>query len=208
MPEYDYIIVGAGSAGCVLANRLTEQSDVSVLLLEAGGSGRHPNVMIPAAFAKLFKTGRDWAYSYQAQESVGGRELFTPRGKMLGGSSSMNAMIYVRGNRADYDGWVAGGAKGWSYDEVVPYFIRSERNERIHDALHGQTGPLNVADLRSQNPLTATFLTAAQQAGLTLNRDINGVEQDGVTAAQVTQKGDGATRPRTRSCTRCASGPT
>jgi choline dehydrogenase len=187
--EYDYIIVGAGSAGCVLANRLTEQSDVSVLLLEAGGSGRHPNVTIPAAFAKLFKTGRDWGYSYEAQKAVGGRDLFTPRGKMLGGSSSMNAMIYVRGNRADYDGWAAGGAKGWSYDEVLPYFVRSERNERIHDSLHGQTGPLNVADLRSQNPLTATFLTAAQQAGLALNRDINGVEQDGVTAAQVTQKG-------------------
>ena len=127
MAEFDYIIVGAGSAGCVLANRLSA-TGLSVLLIEAGGSDRAMNVRIPAAFSKLFKTKRDWNYETDPEPYLDGRALYVPRGKMLGGSSSMNAMIYIRGNRADYDGWAAGGAGGWSYDDVLPYFKKSERN--------------------------------------------------------------------------------
>jgi choline dehydrogenase len=188
MAEYDYVIVGAGSAGCVLANRLSADPGVSVLLVEAGASDRTMNVRIPAAFSKLFKTSRDWDYSTEPEPHLDGRSLYIPRGKMLGGSSSMNAMIYIRGNRADYDGWVEQGAKGWGYDEVLPYFRRAEHNERGADAFHGTGGPQNVKDLSFPNPVSEKFVEAGIEAGIPRNADFNGADQEGMGLFQVTQK--------------------
>ena len=186
--EYDYIVVGAGSAGCVLANRLSADPDRSVLLLEAGGSDRHLNVKVPAAFSKLFKTGRDWNFTTEAEPNLKGRSLYVPRGKMLGGSSSMNAMIYIRGRREDYDGWAAAGCDGWSYDEVLPAFRRSENNERITDEFHGMGGELNVTDLRTVNPVTHAFVDACESWGMDRNDDFNGASQLGGGTFQVTQR--------------------
>ena len=137
MSSYDYVIVGAGSAGCVLANRLSADPGVSVLLLEAGGPDRSVNIRVPAAFPKQFRTKLDWGYVSEPEPNLIGRSMFLPRGRSLGGSSSMNAMIYIRGHRSDYDEWASRGATGWSYDEVLPYFKRSEHNERIRDEYHG-----------------------------------------------------------------------
>src|SRR4051794_20554135 len=188
MAEYDYVIVGAGSAGCVLANRLSADPSVSVLLVEAGASDRAMNVRIPAAFSKLFKTERDWDYSSEPEPHLDGRSLYIPRGKMLGGSSSMNAMIYIRGNRADYDGWAEQGAKGWSYDEVLPYHKRAENNERGGGEFHGSGGPLNVMDLSFPNPVSERFVDGGVEAGIPRNPDFNGPEQEGMGLFQVTQK--------------------
>jgi choline dehydrogenase-like flavoprotein len=186
--EYDYVIVGAGSAGCVLAGRLSEQADVSVALLEAGGSDRALNVRVPAAFAKMFRTERDWEYYSDPEPGLMGRRLYMPRGKMIGGSSSINAMLYVRGNPEDFDGWAKAGATGWSYDEVLPYFKRSEHFARGADQYHGDSGPLHVGDLRSRTRVTELVVEAAQQAGLPFNPDYNGANQEGVSFLQVTQK--------------------
>lgn len=186
--EYDYIIVGAGAAGCVLANRLSADPATSVLLVEAGGSDRNMNVRVPAAFSKLFKTERDWDYHAEAELNLKGRSPYIPRGKMLGGSSSMNAMIYIRGRHQDYDGWAAAGASGWSYDEVLPSFKKSEHNERIVDRYHGQGGELNVTDLRSLNPLTEAFVASCVDWGMDANADFNGARQLGAGTYQVTQK--------------------
>ncbi len=188
MVTYDYIIVGAGSAGSVLANRLSVDPSTSVLVLEAGGSDRHLNVKTPAAFSKLFQTKRDWNYHTMPEPGCDGRQLFLPRGKMLGGSSSMNAMIYIRGHRADYDGWAAGGCEGWSYDEVLPFFKKAEHNERGADEFHGVNGPLNVAELQSPNILSSTFVEGGVELGMPLNNDFNGAHQEGVGLYQVTQK--------------------
>ena len=189
MEMYDYVIVGSGSAGCVLAARLTEDPNVTVCLLEAGGSDRNLNVKIPAAFAKLFKTDRDWGYFSDPEPGLMGRRLYMPRGKMIGGSSSMNAMLYVRGNRADYDGWAKDGAVGWSYDEVLPYFKKSENFARGADEYRGVGGPLNVDDHRSRTAITEVMVTAAQEAGFAFNPDYNGATQEGVGYLQVNQKG-------------------
>lgn len=186
--EYDVIIVGAGSAGCVLANRLSADPDRTVLLIEAGASDRTANVAVPAAFKKLFKSGRDWNFATDPEPGCSDRELYVPRGKMLGGSSSMNAMIYIRGSRSDYDGWASAGCEGWSYDEVLPFFRRSENNERITDGYHGQGGELNVADQRSPNVLSHAFVAAATEWGLAANDDFNGANQDGAGLFQVTQR--------------------
>ncbi len=185
--EYDYIIVGAGSAGCVVANRLSADGTRSVLLLEAGGSNKHMNVSIPAAFPKLFKSKRDWDYMTDPEPSLKGRSVFIPRGKMLGGSSSMNAMIYIRGRRSDYDGWAASGCDGWSYDEVLPYFRRSERNDRLNDEYHGIGGELLVTDLVSPNPMSRAFVDACVAWGMPANDDFNGASQEGAGLYQVTQ---------------------
>jgi choline dehydrogenase-like flavoprotein len=185
---YDYLIVGAGSAGCVLAARLTEDPACRVLLLEAGPPDRKLEIKIPAAFNKLFKTRYDWAYETVPQQHLDGRPRFWPRGKTLGGSSSLNAMMYVRGNRVDYDTWAALGNDGWGYDDVLPYFRRSENFERGPTAERGAGGPLNVAELRDLNPASEAFLQAAQEVGIPRNDDINGAVQDGVDATQVTQK--------------------
>ena len=163
---YDYIIVGAGSAGCVLANRLSEDPANRVLLLEAGPSDWHPFIHMPAGLAKLVgKKGVNWDYTTAPEPALGGRLLWWPRGKVLGGSSSINAMCYIRGNARDYDEWAALGADGWHWDNVLPYFKRSAGNERGGSEFHGADGPLGVSDPRHKNPLSEVFLEAAVQAG-------------------------------------------
>ena len=214
MTEFDYIIVGGGSAGCVLANRLTEDPDVTVCLLETGPPDKNPLIHVPAMFAFLQET--EYAYQYDttpqkgfnevtvtegasnAVDSMGGshsmpqsyqekRKGFQPRGRTLGGSSSVNGMVYIRGHKWDYDHWASLGNEGWSYDDVLPYFKKSEHNESINDAYHGKDGPLNVAELRHDNPFSRYFVEAASQH-YPLNDDFNGSEQEGVGLYQVTQK--------------------
>src|SRR3954454_1780044 len=188
MTEYDYVIVGAGSAGCALANRLSADPSVKVLLLEAGGSDRNHNIRIPVGFAKQFRTDLDWGYSSEPEPNLIGRSMYLPRGRSLGGSSSMNAMIYLRGHRTDFDGWAANGAPGWSYADVLPYFKRSEHNERIRDEYHGQAGELNIADPTWTSTLTEPFVESAAAAGIARNDDFNGAEQEGAGPLQLTQK--------------------
>jgi len=184
----DYIIVGAGSAGCVLANRLSEDPSVRVLLLEAGAKDRSPNIKIPAAFPKQFHTKLDWDYATEPEPHVDNRSLYLPRGKSLGGSSSMNAMLYVRGRPLDYDLWERQGAAGWSYADVLPYFLRSEDNARGASEFHGTGGPLRVTDQRSPRPLNRRLLAASEAAGIPRIADYNGPEQDGVSMFQVNQR--------------------
>ena len=186
--SYDHIIVGAGSAGCVLANRLTEDGSRRVLLLEAGGPDTKREIHIPAAFSKLFKTDLDWDYQTEPEPGMAGRQLYWPRGKVLGGTSSMNAMIYVRGHRLCYDRWAALGNDGWGWDAVLPYFVRSEDQQRGADAYHGVGGPLSVSDLLEPNPLSEAFVEAAEEIGLGRNSDFNGESQQGAGFYQVTQR--------------------
>ena len=185
---YDYVIVGAGSAGCVLAGRLSEDPDVRVALVEAGGQDSQPEIHIPAAFPALFKSGLDWDLLGEPEPGLANRRLYLPRGKMLGGCSSINAMIYVRGNRADFDAWAQDGCEGWAYDDVLPYFRRSEDNERGEDPFHGVGGPLAISESRSMHPLIDTMLEAARQAGHEHNPDFNGARQEGVGRFQLTQR--------------------
>jgi choline dehydrogenase len=186
--SYDYAIVGAGSAGCVLAARLSEDPDVSVVLLEAGGVDSAEEIHLPIAWSELFKGPFDWDLDSEPEPGLNGRRIYLPRGKVLGGSSSINAMIYVRGHRADYDGWTAGGATGWAYDDVLPYFRRSEDNDRGADHYHGAGGPLAVSDGRSSHRLSQAFVDAAVQAGYSANDDFNGVDQEGVGFFQLNQR--------------------
>jgi choline dehydrogenase len=185
---YDYVIVGAGSACCVLAARLSEDPDVTVALIEAGGPDTRPEIAMPLAFPMLLKSSVDWDLLGEEEPGLGGRRLYLPRGRVVGGSGSINAMIYVRGNRRDYDGWAAGGAAGWSYDEVLPYFKRSEDNERGESEFHGAGGPLAVSDSRSMSPLIETMIEASVLAGHTRNPDFNGASQEGVGRFQLTQR--------------------
>ncbi len=182
------MIVGAGSAGCVLAARLSEDPDVSVAVLEAGGPDSAQEIHTPAAFPATFKSGLDWDLFGEQEPGLGGKRLYMPRGRVLGGSGSINAMIYIRGNPADYDEWAAMGCDGWGYDEVLPYFKRSEDNERGEDLYHGVGGPVSVSESRSMHPLVDTMIEAAKQAGHEHNPDLNGARQEGVGRFQLTQR--------------------
>src|SRR3954447_105437 len=186
---HDYVIVGAGSAGCVLAARLSEDPSVSVLLLEAGPPDTAQEIHIPAAFGQLFKSAYDWDLTSEPDPGLDGRRTYLPRGRMLGGSSSMNAMVYIRGNRVDFDEWAAAGNDGWGYDDVLPYFKRAEDNERGASEFHGAGGPLSVSDSHSMHPLADAFVEAAAATGLDRVADFNTGEQDGVGRYQMTQRG-------------------
>jgi choline dehydrogenase-like flavoprotein len=186
---FDYIIVGGGSAGCVLAARLTEDPDITVALLEAGPPDSSVFIHCPAGLAVMAKTGMaNWGLSTVPQPGLNGRTGYQPRGKVLGGSSSINAMVYTRGHRDDYNQWATEGNPGWSYNELLPYFKKAEHNERGANAHHGTGGPLNVKDLTSPNRLGPVFVQAAQQAGFAANPDFNGPKQEGVGLYQVTHK--------------------
>jgi len=187
--NFDYVIVGAGSAGCVLANRLSADPSARVLLLEAGARSRSLNVSIPAAFPKQFHTKLDWDFWTEPEPHVDDRSLYIPRGRSLGGSSSMNAMLYVRGRPLDYEGWAAQGAPGWGWHDVLPYFKKSEDNVRGASEWHGAGGPLRVSEQRSPRPLNRRLIAASEAAGIRRVDDINGPEQDGVSLFQVTQRG-------------------
>jgi len=197
--EADYIVVGAGSAGCVLAARLSEGGRFKVLLLEAGGDDRPTknlsqfasNLMIhiPVGYASTLKDPKvNWLYTTEPDPGTGGRQHVWPRGKVLGGSSSINAMLYVRGQQADYDGWRQLGCEGWAWDDVLPYFRKAQNQERGSCDLHATGGPLNVADMRDGNPISEALIEACDQAGIPRYDDLNGKEQEGATWYQVTQK--------------------
>jgi choline dehydrogenase len=188
MKAYDYVIVGAGSAGCALAARLSEDRDISVLLIEAGPPDDKENIHVPAAFGSLLKTDVDWDYATMPEPGCNSRMMYMPRGKTLGGSSSINAMVYIRGAQADYDGWRDLGNPGWGYEDVLSYFKRSEDNERGESHYHGVGGPLSVSDSRSNNPMADAWVEAALATGLEPNDDFNGAAQDGVGRYQLTQR--------------------
>jgi 4-pyridoxate dehydrogenase len=184
---YDYVIVGAGSAGCTLANRLTEDSDVRVLVLEAGGWDRHPFIKLPLGWGKvLLNRIYDWGYDSEPEATMAGRRIEVARGKVVGGSSSINAMAYVRGNRGDYDRWASQTLPAWSYSNVLPYFRKSENWEGGSDDYRGSGGPLATRKSRYQDPLVDAYLEAAQAAGYALNDDYNGAKQDGFARMQMT----------------------
>lgn len=187
--EFDYVIIGGGSGGSTLAGRLIEDGTTRVCLVEAGPTDDKAFFRTPFVTALMVPSKlRNWAFSTEPQPGLNGRRGYQPRGRMLGGSSAINAMIYIRGHASDYDDWAAQGAKGWSFNEVLPYFKRSEHNERINNGLHGVNGPLNVADLASPNPLNDIFLRSCDLLQLPRNTDFNGAAQDGMGLYQVTQK--------------------
>ncbi len=187
--SFDFIIVGAGSAGCVLANRLSADGKHSVLLLEAGGEDSNPWIHIPLGYGKLFNDPKvNWLFKTKPQPGLNGRVINQPRGKVLGGSSSINGLVYIRGQRQDFDQWRDLGNDGWGYDDVLPYFIKAEDQARGADAFHGQGGPLPVSDQSEPHPLCDAFIDAAEQAGHPRNPDFNGADQEGAGYYQTTSR--------------------
>lgn len=185
MTSYDYIVIGAGSAGCVIANRLIGAGK-SVLLLEAGKPDSNPFIHIPATFVRVLPTERTWKYKTEPEPGANNRIMHVPQGKTLGGSSSVNAMIYIRGQAQDYDGWRDAGCTGWGYEDVLPVFRRSEANQRLAGHYHGTEGPLKVSDTGFRHPLSYAFLRAAQETGIRYNDDFNGADQSGAGFYQTT----------------------
>src|SRR6476661_1091250 len=187
--SFDFVVVGGGSGGCAVAGRLSEDPNTSVALLEAGGKGDNWVVTTPGALV-LMVSGKvnNWAFDTVPQPGLNGRIGYQPRGKTLGGSSAMNAMVYIRGHRNDYDHWAALGNTGWSYADVLPYFKRSEDNSELGGEYHGKGGPLHVSGLRSDNPVREIYLQAAREAQFRIREDFNAEEQEGLGTYQVTQK--------------------
>ncbi|MCB8944610.1 MAG: choline dehydrogenase [Ardenticatenaceae bacterium] len=186
--QYDYIVIGAGSAGCAVAARLSENGRYQVLLLEAGGPDDEQNIHVPVTFPLLFKTPFDWAYETEPQKYLNGRIEYMPRGKAFGGSSSINAMIYQRGNPANYNTWAEMGNEGWAWEDVLPYFRKAQNQERGESEYHAVGGAINVADLRDPSPLSQALVQAAGEQGYPINDDFNGASQEGFGLYQVTQK--------------------
>jgi choline dehydrogenase len=187
--EFDYVVVGAGSAGCVLANRLSANGKHSVLLLEAGPKDSNIWIHVPIGYAKLFKEKTvNWMYQTEPEPGLGGRQVFQPRGKVLGGSSSINGLLYVRGQHEDYDRWRQRGNIGWGYDDVLPYFKKAENQQRGADDYHGAGGPLSVSDWRHEDPLSEAFVKAAVETGIPFNPDFNGRAQEGAGFFQTTTR--------------------
>ena len=188
--EFDYVIVGAGSAGCVLANRLTANGKHKVLLLEAGPKDTNIWIHVPIGYGKLFKEKTvNWMYQTEPEPGLHGRQVFQPRGKVLGGSSSINGLLYVRGQHEDYDRWRQRGNVGWGYDDVLPYFKKAENQQRGADDYHGTGGPLSVSDWRHEDPLSEAFVKAAVESGIPFNPDFNGASQEGAGFFQTTTRG-------------------
>ena len=188
MTQYDYVVIGAGSAGCVVANRLTEDGETTVLLLEAGNPATKPEIQTPVSWTTLLGTEVDWGYFTEPEPYLNGRKIFHPRGKVVGGTSSINAMIYIRGNRHDFDHWQELGNLGWSYEDVLPYFKKSENQQRGASEFHGVDGLLSVTDPIAPAVTSQRYVEATEQIGYDRHPEFNGAQQEGAGLYQLTVK--------------------